>query len=319
MWKGKILIEQKSAGKNLDRAHKQAIKYFDGLNDEDLPSHILASDFKRFRLYDLENDKQYDFILKDLYKKISLFNFLLNFKRREYKDEDPANNIAANLLGELHDALKDNGYTGHDLDVFIVRILFCLFADDTGIFDAGQFQFIIENLTSEDGHDVGGQLAVVFQVLNTPEYSRSTVLDEEIQKLRYINGSLYSEPIQIPIFDRKSRELLLKCCKFDWSKISPAIFGSIFQSIKNIKERRIAGEHYTSERNILKAIKTLFLDDLIDEFDKSKPNSAKLSQLHNKMGSFKFLDPACGCGNFLVIAYRELRLLELEILKILTH
>lgn len=322
LFPGKILIEQKSSGQNLDRAHEQARDYFSTLTDEQLPSHILVSDFQRFRLYDLEGSKQYDFKIKELHKKTQLFNFLLNFKRQELKDEDPVNGIAANLLGDLHDVLKESGYDGHKLEVFMVRILFCLFADDTGIFEPpDQFHFFLENFTKSDGSDLGQQLSFLFQILNTPHDLRPKNVDEEVLKFEYINGELYSETLQMPSFDSTMRELLLKCCRFDWSKISPAIFGSIFQSIKNKEERRAAGEHYTSEKNILKVVRSLFLDDLWNEFHKAKNSKTRLQQLHDRIAQMKFFDPACGCGNFLVITYRELRKLELEIINSLlfTH
>ncbi len=316
LWKGNLLIEQKSTGQNLDKAYKQAKEYFPGLTDEELPSHILVCDFQRFRLYDLENDKQYDFALKELHKKIHLFDFITGFRKKEYKDEDPVNIAAAGLLGELHDALLNSGYSGHPLEVFLVRTLFCLFADDTGIFQPrDQFTWFVENLTRTDGSDVGSQLNFLFQLLNTSEDKRQTNLEEDLQKFPYVNGDLYSETLPVPVFDGSMRKLLIKCCHFDWSKISPAIFGSLFQSVMDKTKRRELGAHYTSEKNIMKVVSGLFLDDLKEKFEKNKNNPRGLKGLHNEISKLKFLDPACGCGNFLVITYRELRLLELEILK----
>ncbi len=318
LWKGTLLIEQKSAGKDLNKAYKQAIDYFPGLTEDELPTHILVSDFQRFRLYNLENDKHYDFSLSELHKKIHLFDFISGFKKKEYKDEDPVNIKAAELLGELHDALLKSGYEGHELEVFLVRILFCLFADDTGIFQPhDQFTWFVETMTRIDGSDLGTQLAFLFQLLNTPDDKRQKNLDEELKKFPYVNGKLYSEHLDVPVFDSKMRSLLLKCCHFDWSKISPAIFGSLFQSVMNEKKRRELGAHYTSEKNIMKVVSGLFLDDLKARFEKSKNSERLLKELHSDISKLKFLDPACGCGNFLVITYRELRLLELEILKIL--
>jgi len=197
----------------------------------------------------------------------------------------------------------------------LVRFMFCLFADDTGIFEKGHFTYYIEERTREDGADVGAQLTYIFQLLNTPESERPPNLDEDAAKFLYINGSLFDETLPIATFDRKTRDILLKCCYFDWSTVSPAIFGSLFQAVVEPQERRDFGVHYTSEKNILKVIKPLFLDGLLAEFEAKKHNKRALNELLTKIGSMKFLDPACGCGSFLVVAYKELRKLELEIHK----
>jgi type II restriction/modification system DNA methylase subunit YeeA len=200
--------------------------------------------------------------------------------------------------------------------VLLVRLLFCLFADDTGIFQPAQaLRTYIEERTREDGSDLGPLLAQLFQVLNTTEAKRGKVLDDQLAAFPYINGRLFEEPIPIADFDSAMREALLDACALDWSAISPAIFGALFQSIMDKTARRNLGAHYTSEENILKLIKPLFLDALWAEFDKVKKNRNKLFEFHKKLRGLTFFDPACGCGNFLVIAYRELRLLELEILR----
>ena len=196
-------------------------------------------------------------------------------------------------------------------------MLFCLFADDTGIFERQQFQDYIEQRTSEDGADLAHHVNTLFQVLNTPEDKRLKNLDEQLSAFPYVNGKLFEEMLPTASFDRAMRQALLDCCALDWSRISPAIFGSLFQSIMDKQARRNLGAHYTSEKNILKLIKPLFLDALWEEFKTVKSNKNKLAEFHNKLRSLKFLDPACGCGNFLVIAYRELRLLELEVLRAL--
>jgi hypothetical protein len=318
LWKGTILVEMKSRGKDLDRAHKQATEYFPGLKDADLPRYILVCDFERFRLYDLETDKVEEFKLKELHKHIRLFAFILGFEAHTYKEQDPVNIQAAELMGKLHDALLAIGYTGHDLEVFLVRLLFCLFADDTGIFTpVGIFQEYIKNRTSEDGSDLAAKLDELFQVLNQPESTRFKNLDEDLAQFPYVNGKLFSERLRTASFNATMRTQLLNCGALDWSKISPAIFGALFQSIMDDKARRNIGAHYTSEKNILKLIRPLFLDELWDEFKKLKRTHKKLPEFHAKLRSLKFLDPACGCGNFLVITYRELRLLELEVLRAL--
>ncbi len=317
LWKGTILIEFKSRGKNLEKAHSQAKDYFPGIKDSDLPKFILVCDFENFRLYDLEEDTTVEFKLSELVKNVQHFGYLLGYQKKVYKEQDPANIKAAELMGKLHDRLKEIGYVGHPLEIYLVRILFCLFAEDTTIFNKQQFQEFIEQRTSEDGSDLAGRLQELFQVLNTPKENRFTNLDQQLADFEYVNGKLFEEILPTASFDSKMRQALLDCCYLDWSKISPAIFGSMFQSVMNPKERRNLGAHYTSETNILKLIKPLFLDDLWKEFESVKDNRNKLQDFHQRLSTLKFLDPACGCGNFLVITYRELRLLEMAILKAL--
>lgn len=317
LWKGIVLVEHKSGGKDLDTAYKQAKDYFPGLKDEELPRYIIVSNFQQIKLYDLLGGTESEFKLKDLYKNINLFGFISGYEQRVYKDQEPVNIEAAELMGGLHDALLANGYQGHELEVMLVRLLFCLFAEDTTIFDKQQFTEYIELRTKEDGSDLGIHLAQLSEVLNTPEDKRLKNLDEQLAAFPYVNGSLYSEHLHFASFDSDMRNRLLKCCYFDWSVISPAIFGSMFQSVMNPKERRNLGAHYTSEKNILKLIKGLFLDELYEEFESVRTIKTKLQKFHDKISKLTFLDPACGCGNFLIITYRELRALELEVLKIL--
>ncbi len=324
LWKGTILIEMKSRGKNLDKAYQQAKDYTHGLKQHELPKYILVCDFETFRLYDLETSPNpskggefVEFKLKDLVENVREFGYMIGYKKNVYKEQDPANIKAAELMGELHDRLKEIGYVGHPLEVYLVRILFCLFAEDTSIFELQKFQDFLEQRTSEDGSDLAARLQELFQVLNTKEELRFKNLDEQLAAFPYINGKLFEENLPTASFDSKMRQALLNCCYIDWSKISPAIFGSMFQSVMNPTERRNLGAHYTSETNILKLIKPLFLDELWREFNASTNSAPKLREFHKKLSKLKFLDPACGCGNFLVITYRELRLLELEILRTL--
>ncbi|MDO8318972.1 DNA methyltransferase, partial [Rhodoferax sp.] len=245
-----------------------------------------------------------------------IFGFIAGYKALEIKPQDPVNIKAAERMGRLHDALKASGYTEHPLEVLLVRLLFCLFADDTGIFQPAQsFRTFIEERTASDGSDLGSRLAQLFQVLNTDEPRRSQALDEQVAAFPYVNGKLFSEPLPMADFTAAMREALLDACALDWSSISPAIFGSLFQSIMDDKARRNLGAHYTSEENILKLIKPLFLDELWAEFAKVKNNKNRLFEFHKKLRTLTFFDPACGCGNFLVISYRELRELELAVLR----
>jgi hypothetical protein len=317
LWKGTILIEMKSRGKNLDKAYLQAIEYTYGLKEYELPKYILVSDFENFRLFDIEENKTVDFKLRDLVSNVQHFGYLLGYQKKIYKEQDPANIKAAELMGKLHDRLEEIGYTGHPLEVYLVRILFCLFAEDTTIFNKQQFQEYIEQRTNIDGSDLAAKLQELFQVLNTAKENRFKNLEEQLAEFPYVNGKLFEEILPTASFDSKMRQALLNCCYIDWSKISPAIFGSMFQSVMNPKERRNLGAHYTSETNILKLVKPLFLDELWKEFEECKDNYSKLADFHLKISKLRFLDPACGCGNFLVITYRELRLLEIEILRVL--
>ncbi|TAH21746.1 MAG: class I SAM-dependent DNA methyltransferase [Cytophagales bacterium] len=314
LWKGTILIEMKSRGKNLDKAYTQAKEYLHGLRQHELPKYILISDFENFRLYDLEEDTIIEFKINELVKNVQHFGHILGYPKKIFREQDPANIKAAELMGKLHDRLKEIGYEGHPLEVYLVRVLFCLFAEDTSIFNKQQFQDYIEQRTSEDGSDLAAKLQELFQVLNTPKEKRFKNLDEQLADFAYVNGKLFDENLPMASFDSKMRRALLECCYIDWSKISPAIFGSMFQSVMNPVERRNLGAHYTSESNILKVIKPLFLDELWQEFESIKENKNKLPEFHKKLSKLHFLDPACGCGNFLIITYRELRLLEIEVL-----
>ncbi|MDD3044820.1 MAG: class I SAM-dependent DNA methyltransferase, partial [Candidatus Delongbacteria bacterium] len=316
-WPQTILVEMKSRGKSLDKAYLQARDYLKAVREFELPKYILVSDFEHFRLYDLEEDALIEFRLAELVHNVQHFGYLLGYQKKIYKEQDPANVKAAELMGKIHDRLKEIGYTDHPLEVYLVRVLFCLFAEDTTIFEKEQFQDYIVQRTNVDGSDLAAKLQELFQVLNTPNEKRYKNLDEQLADFPYVNGKLFEELLPTASFDSKMRDALLKSCNIDWSKISPAIFGSMFQSVMNPKERRNLGAHYTSEKNILKLIKPLFIDDLWAEFESVKHSKNKLTEFHKKLSTLRFLDPACGCGNFLVITYRELRLLEIEILRIL--
>jgi hypothetical protein len=337
-WPGVLIVEHKSAGHDLGKAQSQAFRYIQDLardpaRQKEIPRYVIVSDFARIALHDLEPDDQrglplfdklrvatLEFPLAEFHRHIHAFAFIPGYKQHKLTEENPANLQAVELLGLLHDALEFGGYTGHDLERFLVRVLFCLFAEDTGLFERESFKLYIENRTAPDGSDLGPRLAQLFGVLNTPPEKRQQHLDDELKRFPYVNGELFNEHLAFAEFNRDMRNALLACTRFQWSQISPAIFGSLFQSIMEPKERRQIGAHYTSERDIMKVIRSLFLDDLRAEFenrknDRSTARRARLEEFHDKLCSLTFLDPACGCGNFLVIAYRELRQLELETLK----
>ena len=341
-WQGKILVEMKSRGKDLDAAFHQALDYVRALSDvSQTPRAIVVSDFARVRFYDLANDCALtEFALKDLRKFVTLFGYMIGADERgEIREQDPVNRKAAEKMAKLHDAMKAVGYTGHPLEVYLVRLLFCLFAEDTGIFKPNQFCDFIEQRTSADGSDLASRLAELFQTLNRE--TRLANLDEAVAAFPYVNGGLFAESLPIAAFSPGMRKALLDCGELDWSKISPAIFGAMFQGVMDEKARHDLGAHYTSEENILKLIKPLFLDALRAEFDAIAGDSSRrdaetqrdnsrnnlrasatlrekktrLRAFHEKISALKFLDPACGCGNFLLIAYRELRRLEMDVLE----
>lgn len=319
-WKQVLLVEQKSAGRSLDAAKVQAADYFLALSEHERPRYLLVCDFQTFDLYDLSEDHHVVFKLKDLPDHVEHFGFIMGIQKVAFKDQDPVNITAAELVGDLHDKLERTGFTGSDLERFLVRIVFCLFADDTGVFGTRNlFLNWLEERTSEDGHDLGAKLAELFQTLDTPEDKRTSFLDETLNSFVYVNGQLFNGPTRIPAFNSEMRNALLKACRFDWSPISPAIFGSLFQSVMDKEERRKMGAHYTTEENIMKIIGPLFMDDLWAEFEKARrlkrQKRKKLLELQTKIGSLTFFDPACGCGNFLIISYRELRRLEIKILQ----
>lgn len=314
-WPGTLLVEHKSKGKDLDKAYDQALAYFHGLKEHELPRYVLISDFEQFRLFDLDEDTKHEFTINEFIQNVHLFGFIAGYEKRTYKDEDPVNIKAAELMGELHDKLKAVGYTGHDLEVYLVRLLFCLFAEDTGIFEKSIFQEYLDLHTKEDGSDLAMHLAQLFQILDTPKDKRLANVDDNLNQFPYVNGLLFTENLRFASFDSSMREILLNACALDWGSISPAIFGSMFQAAMDSQERRNLGAHFTSEKNIQKLIRPLFLDDLYEEFEKAKASTPKLQAFHKKLGTLKFFDPACGSGNFLIITYRELRDLEIKVLE----
>jgi hypothetical protein len=334
-WPGRLLVEHKSAGEDLGKAHAQGMAYIRGLKDtgrdREIPRWLIVSDFARIALHDLEPEQDPDaplsnrlppsveFPLGDFHKFIRHFAFIAGYTQHRFDPEDPANLEATQLMCDLHDALEMGGYTGHELKRFLVRILFCLFAEDNGIFPLKAFELFLRDRTADDGSDLGVRLEQLFRVLNTDTEQRQDNLDEELNQFPYVNGDLFAERLEFAEFNADMRNGLLACCGFRWETISPAVFGSLFQAVMDSKERRQIGAHYTAEKNILKLIRSLFLDELRAEFesikaDRSTRRTARLQEFHDNLAKLRFLDPACGCGNFLVLTYRELRKLELEVL-----
>ena len=315
---GKILIEMKSKGKSLASAYSQAMEYVHSLKPEEVPKLVMVCDFDKIEVYNLEKDYKYkSFKTTHLKNHVRIFATISGYGvAQESKTEIELNTDASYKMAKLHDELKSNGYDGHQLEIYLVRLLFCLFADDTGIFEKGSFEKYIRQ-SKEDGSDLSMKIMMLFSILDTPDEKRMKNITDEINRFRYINGNLFSQNLSYPFYDNKMRQILIDCCEFDWSAISPAIFGAMFQGIMDKEQRRELGAHYTSEENIMKVIGPLFLDDLYDEFEKSKNTVKELNDFHEKISNLSFLDPACGSGNFLIITYQKIRELEFEILKFL--
>lgn len=316
LWPGRILIEMKSRGKSLDKAHEQARKYaFSIENDEDLPEFIMVCDFDNIRLYNLLTNQQFEFKTSDLSENVQLLSILTDQATNlDLVVDKELNTQAAYKMAKLHDKLKANRYDGHNLEVYLVRILFCLFADHTGIFSKRQFyKYVLDS--KANGSDLAGRITTLFEVLNTANNERMPNLPEELANFPYVNGGLFREPLRSASFDAEMYDLLIECCEFDWSTISPAIFGSMFQSVMDPEKRTSLGEQYTPQYIIKKVLKPLFVDNLYAEFEQCKGNTILLDAFHHKLATIKFLDSACGCGNFLIVAYGLLRKLELEVLR----
>ena len=322
---GKLLIEMKSRGQDLDKAYVQATEYLPGLTDAELPDYILVCDFDQLRLYkrDGHSDPICSHGLKDFDKHIDAYLFLAGFEAEAQAAQIAVNEDAARKIAGLHDAMREGGYSGADLERYMVRLLFCLFADDTGIFETdGAFARYIRQHSKADGSDLDGMLQNLFDTLNRAPDKRPKNLPDELRVFPYINGSVFGGRLECCYFDGAARRMLLGCAEdFDWSTISPAIFGSLFQAVihhdgegqqAKSSKRRELGAHYTSETNILRVIQPLFLDTLEARLRTAKRSKKALDDFLKHLRQLMFFDPACGCGNFLVVAYREIRRLELE-------
>ncbi|MEV0028984.1 DNA methyltransferase [Nocardia sp. NPDC050793] len=240
---------------------------------------------------------------------------LLDKMRDAFDHEaETASVAAARLMGTLYTELETTGVDEQDATLLLARLLFLLFGDDAEMWKPeGLFErYLREHTTAQSLHK---DLQHLFAVLDTDEKRRDLPADSPYTPFRYINGGLFHDTLRLPALTSAFRDALVDACKFDWSIISPAVFGSMFQTVKSKEARRHGGEHYTSEENILKTIRPLFLDEYRDRLERAWDDKAQLTKLHNELGRLRFLDPACGCGNFLIVAYRELRALELEILR----
>ena len=322
---GKALIEMKSAGKDLNKAEEQALDYIHDLADIETPRLLIISDFRRIRIIDLDHDMtttediesgRTEFELVKLPDHVDDLKSLAGYGMVQVgsREQEQASIRAARVMADLYEALDGSGYSDHEASIFLIRTLFCLYGDDAGLWERDLFTEFLDTRTHEDGSDLGAQLALLYQTLNTPTERRQSTLDELISRFPYVNGGIFAEPLSIPSFSSAMRDELMRACAFDWSGISPAVFGSLFQAVKSPQARRELGEHYTSETNILKTLGPLFLDDLREHFAEHTHDLTKLKELRQELRELRIMDPACGCGNFLVVAYRELRRLDTEIL-----
>ncbi|RAV03742.1 DNA methyltransferase [Mycolicibacter senuensis] len=319
---GLAVVEMKSAGEDLVAAERQALDYLDSLSEAEYPRYVITSDFTKFRVLDLELsadgavDDVTEFALGDLPANAEVMGFLAGYEVRGFgsRQQETASIKAAQLMAALYEEAESAGLHGQQVSVFLTRTLFCLYADDAAIWERDLFYEFIESRTSEDGSDLGAQLSVLFQAMNTEVVNRSPSLDELVARFPYVNGGVFADPLPIPAFRKEVRDALLVCCAFNWDAISPAIFGSLFQAVKDKEARDKLGEHYTTETNILKVIHPLFLDELTQRFTDGYHNKVSLRRLLTTLGKLRIFDPACGCGNFLVVTLRELRALELRIL-----
>ena len=288
---GKALIEMKSAGKDLDRAEEQALDYIHDLADVETPRLLIISDFRRIRIVDLDSEIATDgsgdagrteFRLAQLPDHVDDLKFLAGYGMVQVgsREQEEASIRAARVMADLYEALDGSGYSDHEASIFLIRTLFCLYGDDAGLWERDLFTEFLETRTREDGSDLGAQLAVLYQTLKTPMERRQSTLDELTARFPYVNGGIFEEQLNIPSFSSTMRDELMRACAFDWSGISPAVFGSLFQAVKSPEARRELGEHYTSETNNLKTLGPLFLDDLQERFAEHTRSLSKLKELN---------------------------------------
>mgnify|MGYP003635357757 CR=1 FL=1 len=300
----------------------------EGLKESDVVARndtrfVIVTDFETLVAFDLKAEERLETSLSELAKSYAFFLPLAGYEKAVMYSEHPADLKASEKMGQLFDLIRErNDLTKpddiHALNVFLTRLLFCFYAESTGIFAKGQMTSTLQACTKEDGSDVDQFFTDLFAVLNledsTPERKR---MPEHFQSFRYVNGGLFHDDEPVPEFGRKARRILLDCGSLDWSEINPDIFGSMFQAVIDEEQRGNLGQHYTSVSNIMKVIQPLFLDPLYAELEKSRRNEKRLKELLLQLQNLRIFDPACGSGNFLIIAYKELRKLEMEIINAL--
>lgn len=281
---------------------------------------VIATDFEDVVAYDLKADERLDILFDELAQNYAFFLPLAGYEKAVMFSEHPADLKASEKMGQLFDLIRErNDLTKpediHALNVFLTRLLFCFYAEDTGIFDEGQLSYAIQSYTQEDGSDLDQFFTDLFAVLNLDDSSAERQkMPAHFQAFKFVNGGLFRNDEPVPEFGRKARRILLDCAHLDWSEINPDIFGSMFQAVIDEEQRGNLGQHYTSVSNIMKVIQPLFLDPLYAELEKARGNEKRLKALLVRIGALKIFDPACGSGNFLIIAYKELRRLEMHII-----
>ena len=282
---------------------------------------IIVTNYVDLLAYDVVNDESLDLPFEELYKEYGFFLPLAGLEKGFEFSDNPADVKAAERIGRLFDLIRYRNEIvsteeTHALNVFLTRLLFCFFAESTEIFKKGQFTRTVAEYTKADGSDLKAFLKSLFKVLNSPEDSQFRQnAPRHLTDFPYVNGQLFEKEETIPHFDARTRRMLLDCSNLDWSEINPDIFGSMFQAVINKEQRRRLGQHYTSVPNILKVLCPLFLEPLEKEFERSRHSEQRLKSLLVRLGNIHVFDPACGSGNFLIIAFKELRALEIKILK----
>lgn len=283
------------------------------------PRFIIVTDFVTFLAIDTKTKETLDIKIGDLGKHYAFFLPWAGMEKSQYVNENPADIRAAYKMDRLYQAIisdnpeyyKDNS---HDLNIFLSRLLFCLFAEDTGIFPkAGMFTNSVNSYTHESGEEMDNYFSTLFDVLNTKDSDRSKFASHFLE-FPYVNGGLFETKIKLPTFTANSRKLIIESGKLDWSSINPDIFGSMIQAVVHPGQRENLGMHYTSVPNIMKVIEPLFLNDLYEELENSKNDIKRLTKLRERISKIKIFDPACGSGNFLIISYKELSRLESKII-----
>jgi len=283
------------------------------------PRFVIVTDFTTLLAVDRKTNDTLDILFKEFPKHFDFFLPLAGLEKAKSKDENPADIKAAEKMAKLFDEIKRDNPTKnetqvHNLNVFLSRLLFCFFAEDTGIFEKKQFTKAITSHTQTDGSDLSTYLNKLFDVMNRDSNNRKN-LPAYLDTFPYVNGGLFKKHIDAPKFTKRSREAIISSGELDWSVINPDIFGSMMQSVVTPEQRGGLGMHYTSVPNIMKVIEPLFLSDLNNEFEKAVGSKSKLENLIHRIWKIKIFDPACGSGNFLIIAYKELRRLEMKILR----
>ena len=281
------------------------------------PRILMVSDGERILAYDPKERETYENPLNKLWIDFQFFYPLCGIERYRGIEENPADVKAAEKMAKLHDEIRAyNDFSSnddlHELNLFMTRLLFCYFAEDTGIFTDNLFTASIARYTQEDGSDLSAYLSTAFDVMDKED---RTDVPTIFSQFPYVNGGLFSKRIRIPQMGRRARKLIIECGELNWKDINPDIFGSMIQAVVSPSQRGTLGMHYTSVPNIMKVIQPLFLDDLYEAYTQAKSNIKKLRHLLIRISKMKFFDPACGSGNFLIIAYKELRKLEIQVWK----